>query len=212
MERGEYWTSDFLPQTCNAMYLPEENGMYLLTGYFYGLLEGDPDFEVLCSDLLQTIGHEITHGFDSTGSNYDETGKLNEGWLFTESEKREYDSRISALVGFLDGIAVIPGQAHQGKLTNGEITADMGGVALVLLMASKAEDFDYGLFFTDYAKSMAKMYTLEKYKQKIQSSYHPSMLYRANVVLMQFQEFFDCYGISEGDNMYLKDSVNPWRA
>ncbi len=111
-----------------------------------------------------TIGHEITHGFDSTGSNYDETGKLNEGWLFTESERREYNSRISGLVGFLDGIAVIPGQAHSGKLTNGEITADMGGVAIMLLMASKVKNFDYKVFFANYAKSMAKMYTLEEYK------------------------------------------------
>ena len=111
-----------------------------------------------------TIGHEITHGFDSNGSNYDETGKLNEGWLFTESERREYNSRISGLVGFLDGIAVIPGQAHSGKLTNGEITADMGGVAIMLLMASKVKNFDYKVFFANYAKSMAKMYTLEEYK------------------------------------------------
>ncbi len=48
MDRGKYWTSSFLPQTCNAMYLPSENAMYLLTGYFYGLLEDDISFEVLC--------------------------------------------------------------------------------------------------------------------------------------------------------------------
>lgn len=130
------------------------------------------------------------------------------GWLFTVGEMRTYEGRIYDLI---DSIAVADGEAHSGKLTNGEVTADMGGMAIVLRMAGEMEDFDYDLFFRTYATNLSMLYTHDRYVSGVLTDEHPSGMIRTNLVLIQFQEFFDCYGLTEGDNMYSEDSVNPWR-
>ncbi len=210
-ERGEFWPSDLFPQTYNSFYSPVDNSINILAGYLVPRLAAATAKEAVCAEVLTVIGHEITHGFDSKGSRYDCQGKLDDGWMFTKGEKREYDGRIYDLIDAIDSIAVVDGRAHSGSLNNGEVTADMGGLAIVLNMVADIEGFDYDLFFRTFAQNFSLMYTHDAYVLEVLTDPHPSGLIRANLVLMQFQEFLDCYGLTEGDNMYPEKNVNPWR-
>ncbi len=210
MGRGEYWPMDMSPQTYNAFYYPTENSINLMLGFFLCRLPDLQTTEQRMAMAYTVVGHEITHGFDSTGSNFGPTGAYDKGWMFTAEEKEEYDSRIEKLVEYLDGIAVVPGQAHSGEKTNGEVTADMGGMAITLRIAEGIEGFDYDLFFRSCAEQFSTISTLESYEEVTMNDVHPSGLYRCNLTVMQFREFCDCYGIEKGDNMYQKDNVNPW--
>ncbi len=209
--RGEFWPIMMLPQTYNAFYSPSDNSINILAGYVIPRIEASTSPEMLCGLAFTAVGHEITHGFDSNGANYDGDGLYDPGWMFSDSERREFDGRIYDLIDYLDGIAVADGESHSGKITNREVTADMGGMAIVLHMAKDIEGFDYDEFFRAYSVTFTRLYTHDDYVSDVMADGHPSGLYRTNIVLMQFQEFFDCYGIEEGDNMYLSESVNPWR-
>ncbi len=210
-ERGEFWPYQLMPQQYNAFYSAMDNSINIVAGYVVPRIEAATSPEVLCATTFVTIGHELTHGFDVNGSEYTPEGKHNPGWLFTDSELREFKERICDLIDFMDGIAVADGRAHSGTLTNGELTADMGGIAIVLGMAKDVDGFDYDLFFRTFANMFALMYDHDGYVDTVMTDPHPSGMFRTNIDLMQFREFLDCYGIVEGDGMYLLESVNPWR-
>ncbi len=212
MERGEYWPIILYPHTVNASYAPMANSIYLLTGFLDGKVGPDIPMEVQLGTAYTVVAHELTHGFDANGAKYGPTGILDPDWLFTEIEKKEFSDRLSALVEFLDRIEVLPGTFLNGQRVNTEVTADMGGLAIVHNMASSIDGFDYELFYQAVAHEFPQMYTYEKFMANLESDPHPSGMFRINAALMQFQEFLDYYGITEGDGMYLKDSVNPWRA
>ncbi len=212
MERGDYWPVNVYPHVVNASYSPSANSIYLRTAFFDGRIGTEYPAEVLYGTIYTVLAHELTHGFDAAGADFGPSGIKDPGWLFTESERKEFSDRISELVKFLDRVEVLPDTYMDGDMVDKEVTADMGGLAITLCMASSLDGFDYDLFYQAVVHQFPQMYTYEEYLSSLETDVHPSAMLRINLALMQFKEFLDYYGITEGDGMYLKDSVNPWRA
>ncbi len=210
-DRGEFWPLFMMPQVYNAHYMFRDNSMYLNTAFFQSIYVAGASLEEVYAEAYTVIAHELTHGFDSNGAQFDGSGIYDPDWLFTDDEADEFESRVSHLVDYLDGIAVSSETAINGDLVKREVTADMGGLAIVHLMAKGVADFDYAEFYETYSDIFSIMYTAEGYEASMLTNTHLSALYRVNINLMQFQKFFDTYGIVEGDNMYLAESINPWR-
>ncbi len=211
-ERGEFWPMTMLPQMLNAFHNPLDNSINLMAAYVTPSVDTAETEESILATLCTTVAHEITHAFDSTGCDYGPTGIKDEGWMFIPAENIEFESRMDMLVEFIDGIAVLDGQAHSGELTKKECTADMGGMAIVLRMAEDTDGFDYDAFFRAYAGKYARLYDADTYRDGVMFDPHMSSQFRTNTTLMQFREFLDLYGVEKGDGMYLKYSVNPWRS
>lgn len=211
LDRGEYWPANEPPQYYNATYDPSENSINMLA-VFTDRMDDDCSYEKKCALVYFIIGHEITHGFDAGGSNYTPDGRYDPGWMFTEEEMKEFNARNSALVDFLNTIPVYDGKPHNGELTIREVTADMGGFAILTEMISDADDFDYDEFFRAFSYCFALVSEDSEYVSGVMTDAHPSGMYRTNLTLMQSEKFYETYGIKEGDGMYMKDRVSPWRS
>lgn len=128
---------DMTVQEVNAFYSPLENSITFPAGIL------QPPFFDLCADdamnfgaIGAVIGHEITHGFDSSGSNYGPTGNLENWW--TPEDKARFDELTSRLVEQYSSYEILPGVFVNGNLTLGENIADLGGVAVALQAYLKA--------------------------------------------------------------------------
>ena len=104
------------------------------------------------------------------------------------------------------------GQPVIGDNIQTEAIADMGGMKAMLILASQIEDFDYDLFFTSYANVWKGISTYEMEYYCLTSDTHPLNYLRTNCTVQQFQEFYDTYGVEEGDGMYLapEDRIAVW--
>ena len=155
------------------------------------------------------IGHEISHAFDSSGSQFDKDGNLSEWW--TEEDRTEFNKRNQKMADYYNSMHPWEGQDLYGDIMTGEACADMAGMKAVLLAVSEKEDFDYDKFFTFYANVWLSKDTLPIAYHRI-NDVHPLPYLRINTTLQQYDEFLDFYGITEGDGMYLapEDRVNIW--
>ncbi|MBP3825121.1 MAG: M13 family peptidase, partial [Butyrivibrio sp.] len=163
----------------------------------------DMTYEEKLGGLSAIIGHEITHGFDSGGSLYDKNG-IKSSWLPYNDQVAFVDLN-DKVASYYSTLTPFPGSGlYNGSNLTGEATADMGGLKATLYLASKVPDFDYDLFFTSYARLWRVNMPLEAEKSYFSGDSHPLAFYRVNVGLQQFEEFYETYGIVEGDGMYLE--------
>jgi putative endopeptidase len=169
----------------------------------------DMSDEEMYAKIGYVIGHEISHAFDRTGSQYDADGNLNSWW--TEEETAAFRKKDEKLAAYYNAIHPWAGQDLHGTILTGEACADMGGIKVMLKLAEKKEGFDYDRFFRAYAEMWQQKATLPYIYSLIEDT-HPLCYLRINTVLQQYDEFLDYYGIREGDGMYLseKDRVNIW--
>lgn len=206
---SEIWLSD-TTQT-NACYMPSENSITI----FMGIL-GDKTFTTEMSTeeaygrIGAVIGHEISHAFDSSGSQYDEYGNLSNWW--TESDKASFDSRVQKVRAYFDKISIYGNKYLTGTKLDGEATADITGIQCILRMAKDIPDFDYDTFFRAYADLWAGKDTPSRIEMLYIYDPHPPKYTRVNVTLQQFDEFYETYDIKEGDGMYLapEDRIKVW--
>jgi putative endopeptidase len=134
IDRTEWGMS---PPTVNAYYSPTMNEIVFPAGilqppFFYA----DADDAVNYGGIGAVIGHEMTHGFDDSGSEYDANGNLKNWW--TEQDRKAYQSRTDLMVRQFDGYKALPDQAINGKLTVGENIADLGGIKIAYAALAKA--------------------------------------------------------------------------
>lgn len=199
------------PIEINAFYKFKENSINILPGLVGDVLYNDDmKTEEVYAMLGVVIGHEISHGFDPNGSLYDEVGNYSDWW--TKEDYEAFDALTKKLVDYYDGITIWDGFNCNGELVKGEACADMAGVACMLRLAAKEDDFDYDLFFKSYAKLWATNsspnmdYYVGEYDE------HPLNYLRVNVVVAQFDEFYETYDIKEGDGMYIapENRVKIW--
>ena len=126
IDRGEW---DMTPQTVNAYYNPELNEIV-----FPAAILQPPFFDAKADDAVNygaigaVIGHEISHGFDDQGSQYDGDGNLRDWW--TKEDHKEFAAKTAALVAQYDAYEPVPGYHVNGKLTLGENIADNSGLAI----------------------------------------------------------------------------------
>lgn len=156
------------------------------------------------------IAHEITHAFDNNGARFDKDGKESDWW--TEKDYENFQNLCRKAEDFYDGWEAAPGIAISGSQTLGENIADIGGVACALEVLKQTDDPDYDKFFRAYAQFWLKCTTRERTLGLQSADEHSPSNLRVNRVLSNFQEFYDTYGIQEGDGMYVppQDRIHIW--
>ncbi|MEG1196640.1 MAG: M13 family metallopeptidase, partial [Clostridia bacterium] len=128
------------PQTVNAFYNFTDNSINILAGILGGVFY-DPQgsIEQTLGGVGIVIGHEITHGFDTAGSQYDQDGNMKNWW--TDADRAAFVALTDQVDAYYSAIEVLPGKFVDGQLTIGETVADLGGFSCMLEMAKGYENF-----------------------------------------------------------------------
>ena len=208
------------PQTVNAYYNPTTNEIC-----FPAAILQPPFFNMNADEAANygaigvVIGHELTHGFDDQGRQYDENGNLNDWW--SEEDAKNFDNNKQTLIDAFNNCVALDdpeygGLIHgNGELTLGENIADNGGLHVSYLamqnaMAKKQvnkEKMDNFTpeqrFFLAYAAVWASNIRPAAALQLTQMDVHSLGRNRVNVALPQVSEFIEAFGIKEGDGMWL---------
>ena len=156
------------------------------------------------------IGHELTHAFDNTGAQFDETGKLKNWW--SASDYKEFTSRSQKVIDYYSNLKTNEGTNVDGFLTVGENISDLGGIACVLDIALKIDNANLKDLFENYATIWREVSTKELREYLLNNDPHAPKKIRVNAVLSQFEEFYKTYNIKEGDKMYVdpEDRIGIW--
>ncbi|EKQ57866.1 MULTISPECIES: M13 family metallopeptidase [unclassified Clostridium] len=201
----------FTPQTVNAFYSATENSIIIpggiIQGHFYNPNESK---EKNLGGIGVILGHEISHAFDDTGARYDADGNLNNWW--SQEDYDEFTKRTEKVKDFYSQIEAMPGENINGNLTVGENIADIGGVSCLLDILNTMDKPDYKSFFESYAVTWRQITTKEYAEYALALDVHSPNKIRVNAVLPQFQTFYDTYGITDKDRMYVKpeDRIGIW--
>lgn len=198
------------PHIVNCFYNPTSNSIYIMGAFARdGIYNSSMSDEEVYAKAGAVIGHEISHAFDSSGSQFDKDGNMANWW--EEKDKQAFLEKNQKLEDYYNAMHPWEGQNFYGSIMTGEACADMAGIKCMLLIAKTKENFDYDTFFKAYADIWATKDTLPRAYQRI-NDVHPMPYLRVNATLQQYDDFLEFYGIKEGDNMYLapEDRVNIW--
>jgi putative endopeptidase len=202
------------PQTYNANYSPSNNEITLPAAQF--LIPGIKDEEV--DDAVaygyaaaSTIGHEITHGFDDEGRQYDLHGNLKAWWTPQDSVK--FTQRAQLLVDQFNSYVVLDSLHVNGKATLGENIADLGGIVLGLDAFKKTQQYKQGKkingltplqrFFLGYSLGWLGHERDEVLASQILTDVHAPSFLRVNGPFSDVPEFYKAFNIKKGDKMWL---------
>ena len=220
VDRSEW---DMTPQTYNAYYNPSNNEIVLPAAQFAipGFKDGDVDDAVVYGyAAASTIGHEITHGFDDEGRQFDAKGNLADWWTADDASK--FNARAQVMVKQFDGYQPLPGLHINGKASLGENIADYGGILIGLDAFKKTEQYKRGekiagytpvqRFFLGYALSWIFEQRDEALRQGLLSDVHAPAKWRVNGPLANIGEFHEAFGVKPGQAMYRAeaDRVRIW--
>ncbi len=207
--KGEW--SECMPQEVNAFYSPESNSINIPAGILGGVFY-DPagSEESKFGGIGMIIGHEFTHAFDTTGSQYDKDGNLRNWW--TDADRNAFRNHTAKVAAYYETILPYPDLGVDGELTIGETVADLGGLACMMDIAKSIDRFDYGEFFTSFSHIWRKMYPEQMGRIILEADEHPPGYVRTNVNVQQVQEFYDTFNVTPGDGMYLapEDRLTVW--
>ena len=209
------------PQTVNAYYNPTTNEICFPAGILQ-----PPFFDMEADDAFNygaigvVIGHEMTHGFDDQGAQYDKEGNLRQWW--SEDDTKQFRERIQVMRDFHDSIEVLPGLHANGSLTLGENMADHGGL-MVAFQAFKNATKESPLpaidgftpeqrFFLAYANVWGQNIREEEIRKRVKSDPHELGKWRVNGQLPHIDAWYEAFGITEQDPMFVpKDKrVTIW--
>ena len=209
------------PQTVNAYYNPTTNEICFPAGILQPpFFNPDADDAVNYGAIGVVIGHEMTHGFDDQGSLFDKDGNMNNWW--TAEDRAAFVEKTHVLVDQFNEIEIVPGLMANGELTLGENIADHGGVsvawtALHNALGDKVPAPIDGFtaeqrFFLGYARVWAQNITDEEKARLTKLDVHSLGNNRVNMTLRNFDQFFEAFGIQEGDAMWRPESerVHIW--
>ncbi len=204
------------PPTVNAYFDPTANNINFPAGilqppfFNFGL-----DDAVNYGGIGAVIGHEITHGFDDQGRHYDGDGNLSEWW--TPEDATAFEARAQKVVDQFDAIEVLPGLHVNGHLTLGENIADLGGISLAYeafqrSQQGKERKIIDGLtpeqrFFLAWSQVWRTSTRDSESKRLISIDPHAPGQVRSYAPLQNLQEFYDAFGIKEGDPMWRKPEL-----
>jgi endothelin-converting enzyme/putative endopeptidase len=209
------------PQTVNAYYSPLMNEIV-----FPAAILQPPFFNMEADDAVNygaigaVIGHEMGHGFDDSGSQYDGNGKLRNWW--TESDREKFEFRTKKLIEQYDKYRVLDGVNVNGQFTLGENIGDLAGIVIAykayqLSKKNKKDIIIDGLtgderFFYGWATIWAVKSTNEAIRRQIKTDPHSPGEFRANGPLVNMTEFIDLFKVKKGDQMYvsLEDRIKIW--
>lgn len=201
------------PQTVNAYYNPATNEICFPAGILqYPFFDMNADDAFNYGAIGVVIGHEMTHGFDDQGRQYDKEGNLKDWW--TAEDSKNFEARAKVLVNYFDSIQVLPGLHANGQLTLGENIADHGGLQ-VSFQAFKNATAEKKLgvvdgftpeqrFFLAYANVWAGNIRDEQIRLLTQMDVHSLGKWRVNAALPHIGAWYDAFGIQAEDSLYLK--------
>ncbi|MEO7309195.1 MAG: M13 family metallopeptidase [Chitinophagaceae bacterium] len=215
VDRDE-WT--MTPQTYNAYYNPSNNEIVLPAGIFAvpGMKDADLDDALVYGyAAASTIGHEITHGFDDQGRQYDASGNLKDWW--SKSDAAEFAQRASLIIKEFNEFSPVDTLHINGEATQGENIADLGGLLLGLDAFKKTETYKKGeklggftplqRYFLGYAYSWMYSARKERLASQVKTDVHSPAKERINGPIVNVPEFYEAFGIKPGDKMYRADSL-----
>ncbi|MDD6008001.1 MAG: M13 family metallopeptidase [Prevotellaceae bacterium] len=203
------------PQTVNAYYNPTTNEICFPAGILQ-----PPFFDASADDAFNygaigvVIGHEMTHGFDDSGRNYDKDGNMKDWW--TKEDAKKFNEKADLCDNFFSAIKVLPDLNANGRFTLGENLADHGGLQVAYTAFknatknSKPADKDgYTAdqrFFMAYAGVWACNITDEEIRNRTKSDPHSLGRWRVNGALPHIDAWYEAFGVKEGDKLYLPKS------
>ncbi|MEO8768442.1 MAG: M13 family metallopeptidase [Ferruginibacter sp.] len=207
--------------TINAYYNPTFNEIVFPAGILqFPYFDGNVDDALNYGGVGMIIGHEMTHGFDDQGAQYDKDGNLKNWWSKEDYEK--FKAKGLQVVKLYSSFIVLDSVHVNGSLTQGENTADIGGIAIAydaFKMTKQGSDTTKidGLtgdqrFFLAYAQGWRKKIKDESMRTQINTNPHSPAMYRVWGPLMNFEPFYKAFNIKEGDKMYIapKDRIKIW--
>jgi len=204
------------PPTVNAGYNPLNNDISFPAGILQApFFNPDADDAINYGAIGAVIGHEITHGYDDSGAEFDALGNLKNWW--TESDKKNFDARAECVVNQFTAFEAEPGLHLQGKLVSGESIADLGGLyvaydAYMKSLQGKPRPANIDgftpeqRFFLGWAQVWAEKYTPEWVRFQTQSDPHPLSRFRVNGPLSNMPKFAEAFSCKAGDAMVRDDA------
>ena len=209
------------PQTINAYYNPTNNEIVFPAGILQA-----PFFDPQSSDAENyggigvVIGHELTHGFDDQGRNFDRFGNLENWWLPEDAEA--FNALTKGLVDQFDAVEILPGLNANGTYTLGENIADQGGLRVgmtAFLDSQKKKGVDINspeakingytpeqVFYMNYANLWAQNIREPEMRSLTIGDVHSLGTNRVNITLRNIAPFLKAFGVKEGDVMYRPES------
>lgn len=208
IDRGEWLMT---PQTVNAYYYPPMNEIV-----FPAAILHPPFFDPKADDAVNygaigaVIGHEISHGFDDQGRQFDGAGNLRDWWTFDDNAR--FRQRAGKLVAQFAGYKVLDGKPVNGELTLGENIGDLSGLSVALkayqssLGGQPAVDIDgfTGLqrFFLGWAQVWFSNTRDNALLERLSTDPHSPEEFRCNGPLSNMNEFYQAFGVKEGDKLF----------
>jgi len=206
------------PQTYNAYYNPANNEIVFPAAAFIvpGYEDKDLDDATMYGYVgASYIGHEITHGFDDQGRLYDAQGNLHNWW--TKNDSAEFAKRAAVIINQFNDYEPLPGTHINGRATQGENIADLGGLEIGIDAFKKSDAFKEnkiigGLtpmqrFFMGYALSWMYEMRPELLKNRLMTDVHAPAKYRVNGPFSDIDEFYKTFDVVPGDKMFIADSL-----
>ncbi len=204
---------DMTPQTYNAYYNPSNNEIVLPAAIFFvaGFSDEQLDDAIIYAYAGgSTIGHEITHGFDDQGRQFDKKGNLTDWW--TKKDADEYNKRAKGIIAQYNDFVVLDSLHIRGEATQGENIADLGGLILGLEAFKKTDQYKSGKkingftplqrFFLGWAVAWMNQTRDESLANQIMSDVHAPSFLRVNGPVVNVDEFYEAFNIKPGDKMY----------
>lgn len=195
----------------NAMYNPLANSITFPAGILQApIYDVNASYEENLGGIGYIIAHEITHAFDNNGAKFDENGNATDWW--TEEDYQAFSKLCQNVADFYDGEEAAPGIAVNGTLTLSENIADLGAVSCITEIVSHLENPDYEKLYKSIAKTWSSSSSREYMQYVSQTNVHSLDKLRTNRTIVNYQEFYDTFGISENDGMYVapEDRVHIW--
>ena len=215
VDRSEW---DMSPQTWNAYYNPSNNEIVMTAAGFTipGMKDADLDDAFVYGYAgANWIGHEMTHGFDDQGRQFDENGNL-KGW-WTDADSAQFAHRAQFIIRQFDEFMPVDTLHVNGSATQGENIADLGGMLIGLDAFRKTEAYKKGeiiggytplqRFFLGYAYGWMGQRRKESLARQVMTDVHAPEKERVNGPVVNVPEFYEAFGVKPGDKMYRPDSL-----
>jgi putative endopeptidase len=210
VDRNEW---DMTPQTYNAYYNPSNNEIVLPAAIFMvpGFSDSELDDAVAYGYAgASTIGHEITHGFDDQGRQYDAAGNLVAWW--TPADSTKFTERANMLVAQFNEFLAVDTMHVRGEATLGENIADLGGIVLGLKAFMKTEQYKKGekiggytptqRYFMGYALGWMSQQRKERLARQIMTDVHSPANLRVNGPFANIPEFYEAFNVQPTNKMW----------
>lgn len=190
------------PDEVNACYVPSLNIMNIPAGILNApFYDKDASYATNLGGIGMVIAHEIGHAFDKTGAQYDENGCINNWW--TEEDYAEFEKIQEKFIEYYNQFEVVDGVVQDANITIGENMADFAAMQILMDIVGDDKEAQKEVF-ESYANIWAQLGTVSYLTDStLLNDEHASHVVRINAVVASFDQFYEIYGIEEGDSMYI---------